>query len=174
MTNLMKIAIGAGITAAGIAITAHFVEKMEEKEENVEGSKVVVLKDFKEDGTPVIEKAKEDKSVLKRIKTFVKKKFIKALTFVALHMEQIEAIGAVLGLAGTVISISGAIRDFAKGNDVNKKLDAIMKKIEDDERAINHNQQVFGTALDHICEAVKVDQDTLKAALNEVDKRYPV
>lgn len=184
MTSLMKIAIGAGITAAGIAITAHYVEKMEEKEQAKEEKKsAVVIKGFAENGCPIVEEVKpeEDESVLKKIKKFVKRKFIKALTFVALHMQQIEAIGAVLGLAGTVISISGAIRDFAKGNDTQKKLDSINNKLDQlqvqiaqDEIAINHNNQVFGTAANFVMQKLEVDGDALNIALDEIDKRYPV
>ena len=115
MTTLTKVLIGAAVTVvAGTVVTV--AKKAQEKkvEESSEETEV-----------------KEDKSIIKRIKSYVTKKVIRILGWVALHMEQIEAAGTIIGFVGTIISITGAIRDFVRNNDLSGKLDEINKKLDD-------------------------------------------
>ena len=122
INNLTKILIGAAVVAGVSAIIA----VASDKEEDVT---LVRTKDV--NGNVVIKtQAKEDKSILKRIKKFVKKKVIKFLAWVALHMEQIEAVSTVVGITTGVISMASALRDFRKGNDMQKQLDTIEKKLD--------------------------------------------
>lgn len=122
INNLTKILIGAAVVAGVSAIIAVASEKEED-------DTLVRTKDV--NGNLVIEpKTKEDKSILKRIKKFVKKKVIKFLAWVALHMEQIEAVSTVVGITTGVISMASALRDFRKGNDMQKQLDTIEKKLD--------------------------------------------
>lgn len=114
MTILNKLLIGAVAVGATVAVIEACTSEEETKKEE---PKVV-------DITEEIVNEKDD-TILKKIKRFVKKKFIKFLAWVTLHMEQIEAIGAVIGLAGSAISITGAVRDFARGNDLNDRMDKL-------------------------------------------------
>lgn len=117
INNLTKILIGTAIVA-GVAVVAKVVSDDTKKQ-----SEVVV-----DDKTGDI--VVEEKSVIKRIKKFVKKKVIKFLAWVALHMEQIEAVSTVVGITTGVISMASALRDFRKGNDMQKQLDAIENKLD--------------------------------------------
>ena len=122
INNLTKILIGTAVVAGVSAIIAVASDKKEE---------ITLVRTKDENGTIVIEpQVKEDKSILKRIKKFVKKKVIKFLAWVALHMEQIEAISTVVGITTGVISMASALRDFQKGNDMQKQLDLIEKKLD--------------------------------------------
>lgn len=108
---------------------------------------------------------KEDDTVLKKIKRFVKKKVVKFLAWVTLHMEQIEAVGAVLGLAGAGISIAGSIRDFARGDDIQERLDKMEHLLEDHDRLerdrVNHLGQ-------YTQECTKVINDNLKTTDKDI------
>lgn len=122
INNLTKILIGAAVVAGVSAIIAVASDKEEE---------VTLVRTKDVNGNVIIEsRAKEDKSILKRIKKFVKKKVIKFLAWVALHMEQIEAVSTVVGITTGVISMASALRDFRKGNDTQKQLDTIEKKLD--------------------------------------------
>ena len=122
INNLTKILIGTAVVAGVSAIIALASDKKEE---------ITLVRTKDENGNIVIEpQAKEDKSILKRIKKFVKKKVIKFLAWVALHMEQIEAVSTVVGITTGVISMASALRDFRKGNDMQKQLDSIEKKLD--------------------------------------------
>ncbi len=114
MTTLTKVLISvAAVTVVGAVASA----VSNKKEKDV--ADVAVENDHKDDG------------IIKRIKRFVTKKVIRILGWVALHMEQIEAAGAIIGFVGTIISITGAIRDFVRNNDLSGKLDEINKKLDD-------------------------------------------
>lgn len=122
INNLTKILIGAAVVAGVSAIIAVASDKEEE---------VTLVRTKDVNGNVIIEsRAKEDKSILKRIKKFVKKKVIKFLAWVALHMEQIEAVSTVVGITTGVISMASALRDFRKGNDMQKQLDTIENKLD--------------------------------------------
>lgn len=115
MTTLTKVLIGAAVTVvAGTVVTV--AKKAQEKKVEESSDEAEV---------------KEDKSIIKRIKSYVTKKVIRILGWVALHMEQIEAAGTIIGFVGTIISITGAIRDFVRNNDLSGKLDEINKKLDD-------------------------------------------
>ena len=122
INNLTKILIGAAVVAGVSAIIAVASDKEEE---------VTLVRTKDVNGNVIIEsREKEDKSILKRIKKFVKKKVIKFLAWVALHMEQIEAVSTVVGITTGVISMASALRDFRKGNDMQDQLDTIEKKLD--------------------------------------------
>lgn len=114
MNTLTKVLIGAAaVTAVAVVVK--------------------VIKDKKEEPKKEAEDEKKE-SPIKRIKAFVIKKVIRILGWVAIHMEQIEAASAIIGLVGAVISIVTATRDFVKNNDICGKLDAIDKKLTEQEQ----------------------------------------
>lgn len=118
MTTLTKVLIGAAAVTA-VAVVTTVVKKNEERKDIAEQA---VEQDHKNDG------------ILKRIKRYVTKKVIRILGWVAIHMEQIEAASAIIGFVGTIISITGAVRDFVRNNDLSGKLDAIDKKLTEQEQ----------------------------------------
>lgn len=161
-----KILIGAAVaggvgTVVAVAVDSHQQKKAEQK-----------VKEAKND----VERARalrdvayrENKSVIQRIKKYVQKKVVKILAFVALHMEQIEAAGAILGLGSAVIGIAGAVKDYKNSNDTQEKLDWIVERMKADEKAINHNHKVFGVGMGFICDQVGVDSEALDTALNAI------
>ena len=166
MNLLAKVLIGTAVVAGASAVVAVIASKEEEK-------KVVKV----ENGNVVQMPTKQEKEpLLDRIKKYVRKKIIKFLAFVALHSEQIEAASTVIGLGSGVIAIAGAIRDFKNGNDTQEKLDEINTKLDTlyfmdviQNQVTNHNNEVFGAALDHICVATKVDAEALRADLKSID-----
>ena len=127
MTLLAKVLIGAGVTVVVGGTAAYAIHKSEEKKKDI--AEVAVSQD-------------EDKSVIKKIKRFVRKKVIKFLAWVALHMEQIEAASAVIGLASGVIGIASAVRDYAKGNDMQAKLDEVNDKLNSIIKAYDANLDI--------------------------------
>ena len=115
MTTLTKVLIGAAAVTT-VAVVVNVVKKNEEKNNDI--AEQAVRQDEKD-------------SIIKRIKRFVTKKVIRFLGWVAIHMEQIEAAATVIGFVGTIISITGAVRDFVRNNDLSAKLDAINQKLDD-------------------------------------------
>lgn len=115
MTTLTKVLIGAAAVTA-VAVVTTVVKKNEEKNNDI--AEQAVRQDEKD-------------SIIKRIKRYVTKKVIRILGWVAIHMEQIEAASAIIGFVGTIISITGAVRDFVRNNDLSGKLDEINKKLDD-------------------------------------------
>ena len=118
MTTLTKVLIGAAAVTT-VAVVVKVVKKNEEKTEYT---------CMKED------EQEEKEGLIKRIKKYVTKKVIRFLGWVAIHMEQIEAAATVIGFVGTIISITGAVRDFVRNNDLSAKLDAIDKKLTEQEQ----------------------------------------
>ncbi len=118
MTTLTKVLIGAAAVTT-VAVVVKVVKKNEEKNNDI--AEQAVRQDEKD-------------SIIKRIKRFVTKKVIRILGWVAIHMEQIEAASAIIGFVGTIISITGAVRDFVRNNDLSGKLDAIDKKLTEQEQ----------------------------------------
>lgn len=117
MTTLTKVLIGAAaVTTVAVVVKVVKGKKEEPKKEAEE--------------TTEENEDKKKESLIKRIKDFVLKKVIRILGWVALHMEQIEAASAIIGLVGAVISITTATRDFIKNNDICGKLDAIDEKVD--------------------------------------------
>ena len=170
MNTLAKVLLGTTIVAAAGAVVAAVAvkenKKEEQKPEEAPKAKVVVM-------------TKDDKSVLGRIKRFVTKKVVKFLAWVALHMEQIEAASVVVGLALGAISIAGAIRDYKAGSDLEMKMDKLQEDMnlvryyqDHDAEAINHNNKVFATTLEHICSATNVDAKELEKDLKECDPGF--
>lgn len=114
MTTLTKVLIGAAAITA-VAVVTTVVKKNEQKNNDI--AEQAVRQDEKD-------------SIIKRIKRFVTKKVIRFLGWVAIHMEQIEAAATVIGLVGTIISITGALRDFVRNNDLSGKLDELNEKVD--------------------------------------------
>lgn len=113
MTTLTKVLIGAAAVGT-VAVISSIVAK-KEAEKKVNSS----------------DQEEKKGSIIKRIKRFVTKRVIRILGWVAIHMEQIEAAATIIGFVGTIISITGAIRDFVRSNDLNGKLDEINQKLDD-------------------------------------------
>jgi len=114
MTMLTKVLIGAAAVGT-VAIVAKAVKDNEKKNNDL--AEQAVRQD-------------EKQSIFKRIKRFVTKRIIRLLGWVAIHMEQIEAAGTIIGFVGTIISITGAVRDFVRSNDLNGKLDELNEKVD--------------------------------------------
>lgn len=114
MNTLTKVLIGAAAVTAVAVVVKVINDKKEEPKKEAEDEK--------------------KESPIKRIKNFVIKKVIRILGWVVIHMEQIEAASAIIGLVGAVISIVTATRDFVKNNDICGKLDAIDKKLTEQEQ----------------------------------------
>lgn len=115
MTGLVKVLIGTAVVAAvgtGIALAVH-----DNKRVMIDVSEQAVEKD-------------EDGSVLKRIKRFVKRKTIKFLAWVALHMQEIESVSAVIGLASGAIGIASAVKDYRRKDDMQEQLNRIEDLLE--------------------------------------------
>ena len=170
MGILVKLFLGAAVvggatTAVAIAVDNHQQKKAEQKvkeaKNDIERAKAVVARD-----------EREKKSVIQRIKKYVQKKVVKILAVVALHMEQIEALGAIIGLGSAFISIAGAIKDFKNSNDTQEKLDKILDKMKADEEAINNNQLLFGSAADLILAKMDISQDEFDKHFESVKARH--
>lgn len=139
-----KILIGAAVAggvgaAVAVAVDSHQQKKAEQKVREAKTKEEAVKAMNARD-------AREQKSVIQRIKKYVQKKVVKFLAFVALHMDQIEAAGAIIGLGSAVIGIASAVKDYKNSNDTQEKLDWIINAIQNDEKAINHNNKVFAAA----------------------------
>lgn len=167
MSILVKVLVGTAVVGGIGAAVAVAVDNHQQKEANkkvwnatndVEKQRAIEARD-----------AREKKSVIQRIKKYVAKKVIKFLAFVALHQEQIEAAGAVIGLGSAFISIAGSIRDFKNGNDTQEKLDWIVDRIQRDEDAMNHNNKVFGTACDFLIAKNIENEDEAKELTKTLD-----
>lgn len=115
INNFTKMLIGAAVGTVVVAGIGVLIAS-KEKEEKQDIAEQAVVQD-------------EDGSVLKKIKRFVKKKFIKFLAFVALHMEQIEAISTCVGLVTGVIGIASAIKEYKRGDDLQKQIDNLNKEL---------------------------------------------
>lgn len=154
INNFTKMLIGAAIGTAVVAGVGMFVAS-KEKEEKHDVAEQAVVQD-------------EDGSVLKKIKRFVKRKVIKFLAFVALHMEQIEAISTCVGLVTGVIGIASAIKEYKRGDDLQKQIDDLHKEIvnqtdkiglyvEDCTKVLNDNLKTTDEDIIKFAKAMKID-----------------
>lgn len=154
INNFTKMLIGAAVGTAVVAGVGMFIAS-KEKEEKHDVAEQAVVQD-------------EDGSVLKKIKRFVKKKVIKFLAFVALHMEQIEAISTCVGLVTGVIGIASAIKEYRRGDDLQKQIDDLHKEIvnqtdkiglyvEDCTNVLNNNLKTTDEDLIMFAKAMKID-----------------
>lgn len=181
MNLLAKVLIGTAVVATTGATTGAIIAVVVDKKEHDKAQKKV------DEATSEIAKAKavvarndrDEKSIIGRIKKFVQKKVIKFLAWVALHMEQIEAASAVIGLGSACFSIASAVRDFKRGNDLSNQITDMQEDIkliryyqDEDAKAINHNNKVFATSLEHICDATGVDGKELKDAIDNCDPGF--
>ena len=147
MTTLTKVLIGAAVMTVSTVVIAAVASKEEDDIQEVPvtnsngEAKVVVM---------------PKRSILSKIKSYVTKKVVKILAWVALHKEQIESAGAILGLAGTVISITGAVRDFVRSNDLAGKLDDVSKKLDDLSNTMNENHVLYSGEFHAIYEDHKI------------------
>lgn len=157
MNLLGKVFIGAGVVAVAGVVAIAVADKSEENaakkaiEFAVDDKVKQELKD-KED-------ERKEKSVFCRIKRYVEKKVIKILGFVALHMEQIEAASAVIGLASGVIGIASAVKEYRRGDDVQDKLDALTAKVDRLTKQEMADTHALGT---YIQDCTEVLNDNLK------------
>lgn len=166
MNMLVKALIGTAVVATTGAIVAVVADKNIKKEaqEKVDNA----TNDIARAKAVMDRNELEQKNIIGRIKAYVQKKVIKFLGWVALHMEQIEAASVVIGLVSGCISIAGAIKDYRKGSDLEMKIDNLQETINKTNKAQNHNNYVFGVALDYICDKVEVDPDELKKDLERI------
>ena len=140
MNNIAKVLIGVGVVTAVAATTYVVVKKSESKQEVPESDIPEVETD-----------AKEEKSIIKRIKKFVFKKVVRFLGWVVLHQQKIEAVGTVLGIFVAVLSVANAIRDYRNGLHLKDTLDGIVAHNLEEEQVWNkymvwdqtHNQEIM-------------------------------
>lgn len=140
MNNIAKVLIGVGVVTAVAATTYVVVKKSEPKQEVPESDIPEVETD-----------AKEEKSIIKRIKKFVFKKVVRFLGWVVLHQQKIEAVGTVLGIFAAVLSVANAIRDYRNGLHLKDTLDGIVAHNLEEEQVWNkymvwdqtHNQEIM-------------------------------
>lgn len=143
MKNLTKVLIGVGVVGA-VAATTYFVTKS-----------TVVTKE-NEEGKTVVEEIKEE-SILDQIKEAATKKAIKILGWVALHQQQIEAVGTILGLGVTVFSLVNTLRDFKEGNEMREKIDRLVTA-----------EEAFREAWNAACDVEISDTATIMSKLNDI------
>ena len=67
----------------------------------------------------------EDESFIKKIKKAATKKAIKILAWVALHQDQINSLGTIIGLVGGVLGVVNAVKEYTLGNKLHEKLDQL-------------------------------------------------
>ena len=149
MTGLVKVLIGSAVVAGVAAVAIVASNKKEEKyvEVTANGEKQTVqIKD-------------EDPSILQKIKRYVEKKVIKILGFVVLHMEQIEAASAIIGLASGAIGIASAVKEYRRGDDVQDKLDVLTAKVDKLSRQESVDTHALGTYIQSCSEVLN---DNLK------------
>ncbi len=127
INNFTKMLIGAAIgtvVVAGVAIAvdSHQQKKAEQKvseaKSEIDRARAVMARN-----------EREQKSVIQRIKKYVQKKVVKFLAFIALHMDQIEAISTCVGLVTGVIGIASAIKEYKRGDDLQKQIDDLNKEL---------------------------------------------
>lgn len=120
MNNIAKVLIGVGVVGA-VAVGAYTVAKKSEK-------KMLVIKDFNENGEAVVEEKKE--TLKDRVQNFAMKKAAKFVTFVLLHEKEITAIATVLSLVGGIFQVVNAVKEYRLGKDLHKKLKRIDEGID--------------------------------------------
>lgn len=149
MSRLVKVLLGAATVAAVGAVVIVILDKKEEEESVKEVEGVGKVAQFNKDENP---------SVLKRIKRYVTKKVVKFLAWVALHMEQIEAAGAIIGFGSTILGIVKAIKDFKEDNELNEKVDQMNRRLEEYYKVYNYNRDVDDKnaqlTLDHVSRSI--------------------
>lgn len=138
LSFLAKALLGTA-AVAGVGAAIVILDEKEEKE---------AAKEVENVGTVVPFNTEENPSVFKRIKRYVKKKVIKFLAFVALHMEQIEAASAVIGLGSAVIGIASAVREYVKGCDMQRQLNEIERKVDSLTTAYDNNIDIDNKRFD--------------------------
>lgn len=147
MTNLAKLLIGTALVTGVGAVIAVVSEKKEEKKVDIAEAAV-----------------SKDEKLLDKIKRWMKKKFIKFVSFSMLHMQEIEAVSMAVGLVSGAISVAGAVRDYRKGNDTQEKLDSIQETVED----IQRKQLYAYRAMD---DNNKIDIENLNILVDHIDNK---
>lgn len=165
MKLAMKVALGgvAGLGLMAVGVVVHDIvqdkkaqKKVEEATNDISRAKAIVERD-----------QRREKSVVCRIKEYVAKKVVKILGWVTVHMEQVEAAGAIIGLGGACISIAGSVKDFIQGNDTQEKLDLIDRKIE----ALNERERLRNNKLGaYVEDCTKVLNNNLKLVDDDIIK----
>lgn len=148
MTNMTKVLIGFGVVGA-VAAATYFVTKTTEE-------KTTVVARVDENGETKVEEIKEE-SILEQIKKAATKKVIRILAWVALHQQQIEAIGTIIGLGAGIFNIINAIKEYRAGNKMREQInelvtfkDEFYASWNDYKDATNHNVQWFEQKLNDI------------------------
>ncbi len=163
--------LGVGVVAGVAAAVVH--DNHEEKAANT--AIRFAIDDVVREELKAKEKSRQEKSIVSRIKRFVIKKFIKVLSFVIIHKEQVEAVGAIMGLVSAAISISKSVKDFVTEDVRDGQLEEMQATLDELNhnfygacRAQTHNTQVECVALQHIAEATKCDMDKLMQDLKDI------
>lgn len=114
--NKLGIAIGAAITAVGIAGMVYYGKKLQaekEQEKDIPATEEKVS----------VEVVKN--SPIDRIKEAAMKKAVRIMGWVVVHEQQLQAAGTIIGLAATVFQLINGIKEYKLGKDLHKKLDIL-------------------------------------------------
>ena len=139
MNNWVKALIGVGVVGA-VAVTAYAIKKNEKK--HIDISEQAVKNDHKDD------------SFIEKIKRAAVKKVTKILAWVLLHQQQIEAVGTVFGVAGAVISVVNALRDFRNGNKLGEQVDKLVAFQDEVRDAWNSTVKAYDANWDQVFKAL--------------------
>jgi len=172
---MMNIIVKVGLGVLGVGVVAGVAAAVihDNHEEKAANSAIrFAVDDAVREELKAKEKARQEKSIVSRIKKFVIKKFIKVLSFVIAHKDQVEAVGAIMGLVSAAISISKSVKDFVKEDARDGQLEEIQASLDELNsnfygacRAQTHNTKVECVALEHIAKATNCDMDKLEQDL---------
>lgn len=147
MNNVAKVLIGVGVVGA-VAVGAYVISKKSNDEET----------HVHEDGTECEKKP----NVIERIKTAAYKKAVRILAWVVLHQQKIEAVGAVLGVVGGVISIVNAVKEYAFGKKLHATLDKLLWHQEQFQESWNITIDNYNEQWHSVHEQLDVLQEAVK------------
>lgn len=146
MNNVAKVLIGVGVVGA-VAVGAYVVSKKVKEETN---------------DTPHEEGIEKKPNVIERIKTAAYKKAVRILAWVVLHQQKIEAVGAVLGVIGGVISIVNAVKEYAFGKKLHATLDKLLWHQEQFQESWNITIDNYNEQWHSVHEQLDVLQEAVK------------
>lgn len=170
LSTLTKVLIGAGVTAAvgaGIAVVAKKTKKVEEK--------VVIIN---EDGEREVVMSSEDEKdgIVDRIKEGASRMVQKIFKFVLLHLAEIESATKVIGLVTGIFGIFTAVKDFRQKDELKEQVNSIEKKVDNimlyqhaAGQATNHNNAVYSTVLNMMCNKLDISNEEIDQALNVIE-----
>ena len=162
MNNIVKAAIGIGVVGAiaGIAYVAYKKKEgpLDIFDEDNKKNEDETFEDDQEKETP-----KKEDTVFTKVKKKCIRVGLKFLLWVSEHQEQIEALGTLIGLGVGIFNIVSAARDFLKGNEMQKKVDDLVKEKDAFKAAWNDTQSANEADMNTLMEEFKDIKSILNA-----------